>query len=246
MLKCPIPRKGTKTLLDLDPVFGSHEISYTPQGDGNSSQFSMDSSGDLQNDLHPARGRELHGIGHRDIDAGNTLPPVRGRKLLHITPTLRRAVEKHFTPCKGTETFDPAGTHQPDRRNNPCPDRGRKLLGQRDEAVGVGNTLHLARGRKHILACPFVNLHLKHFTPRQGTETCLPPSRQKSSGETLYTPQGDGNSFSYLISAASSRNTLSPARGRKHLHKLTVFELISKYFTPRKGRKNDWELLNGN
>ena len=130
---------------------------------------------------------------------------------------------KHYTPRKGTETR--------------C-----KL----PQFLLRYEILSPARGRKHVLACPFVNLHLKHFTPRQGTETCLPPSRQKSSGETLYTPQGDGNSFSYLISAASSRNTLSPARGRKHLHKLTVFELISKYFTPRKGRKNDWELLNGN
>lgn len=224
-MKYPIPRKGTETRFRPDNNYAPAKKYFTTR-EGAETLFPPA--------LPAAASRK------------QSTPPARGRKLLHITPTLRRAVEKHFTPCKGTETFDPAGTHQPDRRNNPCPDRGRKLLGQRDEAVGVGNTLHLARGRKHILACPFVNLHLKHFTPRQGTETCLPPSRQKSSGETLYTPQGDGNSFSYLISAASSRNTLSPARGRKHLHKLTVFELISKYFTPRKGRKNDWELLNGN
>lgn len=155
----------------------------------------------------------------------NTLQPARGRKLSFLRHSRQRHLGNNLHPPQGD---------------------GNSSQFSMDSSGDLQNDLHPARGRKHILACPFVNLHLKHFTPRQGTETCLPPSRQKSSGETLYTPQGDGNSFSYLISAASSRNTLSPARGRKHLHKLTVFELISKYFTPRKGRKNDWELLNGN
>ena len=166
-----------------------------------------------------------------------TIPPREGTETIIATgfilfkrekqPTPRKGTEtaparfpclsyamKQPTPRKGTETSG-LSSRTWGRGNDSRPVRGRKLLGQRDEAVGVGNTLHLARGRKHILACPFVNLHLKHFTPRQGTETCLPPSRQKSSGETLYTPQGDGNSHHSGRMLIKTGNNPHPARGRK-------------------------------
>lgn len=75
-MKYPIPRKGTETRFRPDNNYAPAKKYFTTR-EGAETLFppALPAAASRKQSTPPARGRELHGIGHRDIDAGNTLPP---------------------------------------------------------------------------------------------------------------------------------------------------------------------------
>ena len=126
----------------------------------------------------------------------NNPHPARGRKLVHQPDGFVKNDWKQPTPRKGTETSasrpgSPSGLP----RNNP----------------------HPARGRKPSRIYPTILLATwKQPTPRKGTETRCKLPQFLLRYEILSPARGRKRAIDIALKRHVYRNTLHPARGRKH------------------------------
>ena len=73
----------------------------------------------------------------------------------------------------------------------------------------------------------------KQSTPRKGTETRAQAGQAPPAGETIYTPQGDGNCSAAMIVVPDPGNNLHPARGRKRFPVTRSWKLLETIYTPQ-------------
>ena len=164
----------------------------------------------------------------------NNLHPARGRKRFPVTRSWK-LLETIYTPQgDGNELPCPYGNNC--MRNNLHPARGRKPPCTDQEFFSAYETIYTPQGDGNVFSPIMIFSHhlkqstprkgtethsaynphcisQKQSTPREGTETRLPGVQSILTGETIYTPQGDGNSFYHQ----------------------TAYKLHQKQSTPRKG-----------
>ena len=164
----------------------------------------------------------------------NNLHPARGRKRFPVTRSWK-LLETIYTPQgDGNELPCPYGNNC--MRNNLHPARGRKPPCTDQEFFSAYETIYTPQGDGNVFSPIMIfSHHLKQSTPRKGTEThsaynphCISQKQstprkgtetspnvasRRRRKETIYTPQGDGNSAPSESAAFSAWKQSTPRKG---------------------------------